>query len=80
MKKQLIIASFFLILVSNVSAKFGIGAAGGIIYPGFSKSDLFVIGRNFPRSASIAVSGDEEYRAVSELMKNHLAIRLRNSK
>jgi len=41
MKKQLIIASFILILVANVSAKFGIGAAGGIIYPGFSKSDLY---------------------------------------
>lgn len=41
MKKQLIIASFFLILVANVSAKFGIGAGAGIIYPGFSKSSLY---------------------------------------
>ena len=41
MKKQLIIASFILILVANVSAKFGIGAGAGMIYPGFSKSSLY---------------------------------------
>ncbi len=41
MKKQLIIASIFLIFASTASAKFGIGAAGGIIYPGFNESSLY---------------------------------------
>jgi len=41
MKKQLIITVLFCMLVGSGWARFGIGAAGGIIYPGFSKSDIF---------------------------------------
>lgn len=41
MKKQLIIVCAFLVIATNASAKFGIGAGAGIIYPGFSESSLY---------------------------------------
>lgn len=40
MKKQLIITVFLLWIITETKAQVGIGVGGGIIYPGFIKSDL----------------------------------------
>jgi len=41
MKKQIIIAFLIALVTGTGSAQFGIGASGGLIYPGFAKSDNF---------------------------------------